>query len=93
MCPIFFLSTINNCYKKSCALGHSFMTWLVKHALLQGLQSPQRLLKVLRCVSRSALLLTLHHSSAKPFVSAKTTSKHYFSSICLAMIAWGWLAV
>lgn len=72
---------------------HLVMTWLVKHALLQGLQSPQRLLRVLLCVSRSTLLLTLYHSSDKPFVSAKTMSKGYFSSICLVMIAQVWLAV
>lgn len=44
--PNISLSTINGCYKESCALGHSFMTWLVKHALLQGVLSPQTLLSV-----------------------------------------------
>lgn len=85
--PNISLSEINSCYKESCALGHSFMTWLVKHALLQGLLSPQTLLRVLWCVSRSALLLTLYHSSDKPFVSAETMSKCYFSSTCSAVIA------
>lgn len=81
------LPMINSCYKESYARGHSFMTWLVKHALLQGPLSPQTLLRVLWCISRSALLLMLYHSTDKPFVSAKTMSKCYFSSICLAVIA------
>lgn len=78
---------INSHYEESCARGHSFMTWLVKHALRQSPLSPQALLRVLWCVSRSALLLMLYHSSDKPFVSTNTMSKCYFSRICSAVIA------